>query len=54
MEALLTEATIGAAKAMLTCKQCGRKIEAAEVKYRTTVDGESVLICPDCAKSRGI
>lgn len=39
---------------MLICKSCGRRIEAVEVKYRATIDGESVTICPDCAKARGI
>jgi hypothetical protein len=39
---------------MIICKSCGRKIEASEVKYRTTENGVSVTICPDCAKQRGI
>lgn len=39
---------------MLICKLCGRKIAAIEVKYRITDGGESKLICPDCAKTRGI
>jgi len=39
---------------MLLCKSCGRKIAASEVKYRTTEGGVSKLICPDCAKERGI
>lgn len=39
---------------MLICKTCGRKIDASEVKYRATLDGKSVTICPDCAKTRGI
>lgn len=39
---------------MLTCNSCGRKIDAVEVKYRTTEGGKSVTICPDCAKKRGI
>ena len=39
---------------MLLCKICGRKIDASEVKYRTTENGKSVTICPECAKSRGI
>lgn len=39
---------------MLLCAICGRKIDAAEVKYRATIDGQSVTICPDDAKQRGI
>jgi len=39
---------------MLLCKSCGRKIAGSEVKYRITENGESKLICPDCAKGRGI
>lgn len=39
---------------MLICKSCGRKIDASEVKYRTTENGKSVTICPDCAKTRSI
>ena len=39
---------------MLVCKSCGRKIDASEVKYRTTENGKSITICPDCAKQRGI
>jgi ribosome-binding protein aMBF1 (putative translation factor) len=39
---------------MLICRSCGRKIDAVEVKYRATIDGASVTICPDCAKQRGI
>jgi len=39
---------------MIVCKSCGRKIEASEVKYRTTENGKSVTICADCAKLRGI
>jgi len=39
---------------VLICKSCGRKIAASEVKYRTTENGLSILICPDCAKERGI
>lgn len=40
--------------AMLLCKSCGRKIDASEVKYRATENGQSITICPDCAKTRGI
>jgi hypothetical protein len=43
-----------AALAMLNCADCGRKIDADEVKYRVTVDGKSVTICADDAKKRGI
>lgn len=41
---------------MLLCKICGRKIPAAEVKYRiNSEDGEeSHLICQDCAKDEGV
>jgi len=39
---------------MLTCASCGRKIDASEVKYRATENGKSVMICPECAKTRGI
>lgn len=39
---------------MLLCALCGRKIDADEVKYRATIDGKSVTICPDDAKKRGI
>jgi len=39
---------------MLLCADCGRKIDAVEVKYRITKDGQSVTICPDDAKKRGI
>lgn len=44
----------GSPRRVLLCKSCGRKIGAAEVKYRTTENGLSLLICPDCAKERGI
>jgi uncharacterized protein YbbK (DUF523 family) len=39
---------------MIVCKSCGRKIEASEVKYRTTENKQSITICPECAKTRGI
>ena len=39
---------------MLLCKLCGRKIDASEVKYRTTENGKSIMICAECAKQRGI
>lgn len=56
-QALRTEGLIERAarpRRVLICKSCGRRIEASEVKYRTTEDGKSLLICPDCAKKRGI
>lgn len=40
--------------AMLLCAECGRKIDADEVKYRVTIDGKSVTICAEDAKKRGI
>lgn len=39
---------------MLTCHECGRKIDADEVKYRVTIDGRSVTICAEDAKKRNI
>lgn len=41
---------------MLLCKLCGRKIPAAEVKYRVNAedDSESMLICEDCAQDKGV
>jgi hypothetical protein len=39
---------------MLLCADCGRKIDADEVKYRVTKDSMSVTICGDDAKKRGI
>lgn len=39
---------------MLLCKLCGRKINAAEVKYRIAEGGQSVTICADCAKGKGL
>lgn len=39
---------------MLLCRICGRKINAAEVKYRITEQGQSLTICADCAKGKGL
>ncbi|HLE97836.1 MAG TPA: hypothetical protein VI997_10735 [Candidatus Thermoplasmatota archaeon] len=39
---------------MLLCRLCGRKIIANEVKYRIPQGGESLSICADCAKTKGL